>query len=117
MLKIKDNVDLKKLEKFGFKYRKGNGCLRESYYHTIKDEEDLYPHEDCFVLIENKKIVFGIWQYNIDIVFDLIQAGLVEKVEIPNETTIKAIKEADKMVKNGCGGYDNLNNLLNDFVE
>lgn len=39
------------------------------------------------------------------------------KVEVPNKTTIKAIKEADEMVKNGCGGYDNLNNLLNDFVE
>lgn len=24
MLKIKDNVDLKKLEKFGFEYQKGN---------------------------------------------------------------------------------------------
>jgi hypothetical protein len=29
-----------------------------------------------------------------------------------NETTIKAIEEADEMVKNGCGGYDNLDDLL-----
>ena len=33
------------------------------------------------------------------------------KLEVPNETTIKAIKEADEMVKNGCGGYDNLDDL------
>ena len=45
------------------------------------------------------------------ILFDLIQAGLVEKVEVPNETTVKAIEEADEMVKNGCGGYDNLDDL------
>lgn len=46
------------------------------------------------------------------ILFDLIQAGLVEKVEVPNETTVKAIEEADEMVKNGCGGYDNLDELF-----
>lgn len=33
------------------------------------------------------------------------------KLEVPNETTIKAIKEADEMVKNGCVGYDNLDDL------
>ena len=37
--------------------------------------------------------------------------------DVPNETTIKAIKEADEMVKNGCGGYDNLDDLWSDLCE
>lgn len=78
MLKIKDNVDLKELEKFGFKKYGG--------VHTY----DLYEnYGDCVsiqVAPENKIIDMSI-NYedgiidNLDIIYDLIQAGLVEKVE------------------------------------
>lgn len=71
MLKIKDEVDLKELEKFGFK----------------KDEEQQYMIEDLDIFVgtdENEKelvLDFGFNNENINILYDLIQAGLVEKVE------------------------------------
>ncbi|MBS7401234.1 MAG: type II toxin-antitoxin system RelB/DinJ family antitoxin [Eubacteriales bacterium] len=33
------------------------------------------------------------------------------KLEIPNTTTIKAMQESDEMVKNGCDGYSNLDDM------
>lgn len=42
---------------------------------------------------------------------EILHNKLKEQVEVPNETTIKAIEEADEMIKNGCGGYDNLDDL------
>ena len=77
MLKIKDNVDLKELEKFGFEkfddyYLFQNGCDDDFiyYYDTIKI--DLYCKELEICSVNNKNID--------DKVFDLIEAGLVEKV-------------------------------------
>lgn len=71
MLKIKDNVDLKELEKFGFK----------------KDEEEQYIVEDKDMFIgsedDERELVldFGFNNENIYILYDMIQAGLVEKIE------------------------------------
>lgn len=71
MLKIKDNVDLKELEKFGFK----------------KDEEQQYIIEDMDIFIgteeDERELVldFGFNNENIYLLYDLIQAGLIEKVE------------------------------------
>ena len=59
MLKIKDNVDLKELEKFGF-----------------KEFSNIYFSEATSI---SKKYRF-ILTSNLDLVYDLIQAGLVEKV-------------------------------------
>lgn len=77
MLKIKDNVDLKELEKFGFKENDG-----EYYY----DFMEYTPYESSYLCIDYKReILTGYVIYeNIsqmtDLLFDLIQAGLVEKV-------------------------------------
>ena len=78
MLKIKDDVDLKELEKFGFKEGLDDGChkalIKDLGYtdyiavyedrHILVDVEDLMVSEEDFTPIKN-----------------LIQAGLVEKVE------------------------------------
>ena len=92
MLKIKDNVDLKELEKYGFeKDFSGNG------YTRLVDKEDKIKKQ-CFVyfsLIPNPiymtvpKILYIatplsmslINKVNEYIVDDLIKADLVEKVE------------------------------------
>lgn len=78
-LKIRDDVDLKELEKFGFvKYPKG-----EIYHYCHKDGSlygaDLwirhkpYSREICFAFdIVDKETLC--------VLFDLISAGLVEKV-------------------------------------
>lgn len=104
MLKIKDDVDLKELEKFGFKYRK------DYYIKYVKDlkvmtvrvepkingEENKYfyisvNNEGYFTMYDLDTIIYEFEQYKNDLendiveinkLFnDLIQAGLVEKIE------------------------------------
>lgn len=78
MLKIKDNVDLKELEKFGFEYFV-NGCGTEgyslpnsSYWGTIIEHERESDDKSKERVIHK--------DMSTDILFDLIQTGLVEKV-------------------------------------
>ena len=82
MLKIKDNVDLKELEKFGF----GGNRNPESIYYGCWELYDnnkevnyfinnartitINPHRDKTIIEET------------DTLYDLIQANLVEKVEV-----------------------------------
>lgn len=82
MLKIKDNVDLKELEKFGFMHKSKQGTVREHYSLTkvvSRITTELYAWVDC----EDRTTHKGTWiddSIYADILFDLIQAGLVEKV-------------------------------------
>ena len=72
MFKIKDNIDLKELEKFGF--------TLDSDEWYVKDIKGI----NIFVKPISREIV--IKAYNtcnyakVDTIYDLIQAGLVEKV-------------------------------------
>ena len=97
-LKIKDDVDLKELEKFGFKF----SAAEKTYIHTDVDNYEYNNGDDFSVLVycddyyvkpEGKEPYIFIHKgvlmqdgigydlYEIPtIVFDLIQAGLVEKV-------------------------------------
>lgn len=71
MLKIKDNIDLKELEKFGF--RNEIGFLQKDAesitYYINKDTRfiEIWDYYDDEVVLD-------------DTLYDLIQAGLVEKV-------------------------------------
>ena len=94
MLKIKDNVDLRELEKFGFK-PKYNEDTGEICAYQKKCEKDvgglLITITETTSLIRIYRVFIGkntewrINKYNdyfdIDTLYDLIQAGLVEKVE------------------------------------
>ena len=94
MLKIKDNVDLKELEKFGFEYSKHiiNTYDKEINYYPLGDSVPCCRYY-LTVNEENRHIynsIYGLtWQgktdnYNIeflDTLYDLIKADLVEKVE------------------------------------
>lgn len=75
MLKIKDNFDLKELEKFDFKSDVYNLWYE---YHSKENSKD-----SIIVNIENREL--GFYQnYNgksYDVLFDLIKSDLVEKVE------------------------------------
>lgn len=99
MLKIKDNVDLKELEKFGFfkSNEKVNGWTYEfeplADYNFCEDNYAyLYVKEfeyDCETK-SNRELELTITQddecsYNFDVLFDLIQSGLVEKVEVRDD--------------------------------
>lgn len=83
MLKIKDNVDLKELEKFGFENNYNDEYLIKSY----KDEFS----QDDYITISKKDKTIRIGHYQDDygatniikidiLLYDLIQTGLVEKV-------------------------------------
>lgn len=77
MLKIKDNVDLKELEKFGFKYTQNNF---NNYVAYQKDEL-----VDQFMCVEPKDRLLHIFTtddggIDEDTLYDLIKADIIEKV-------------------------------------
>ena len=93
MLKIKDNVDLKELEKFGLKLNyEVNHDTGEVYVtdvYKLRDEGSLnysirFTRVEHKTKIMKKSKIFYILNYieytHINILYDLIQAGLVEKV-------------------------------------
>lgn len=78
MLKIKDSVDLKELEKFGFEIKKySNG---EIYEKNISNSKQVFK---SYVISSDRIIHYNIMCVNNtmdSMIYDLIQAGLVEKV-------------------------------------
>lgn len=81
MLKIKDNVDLKELEKYGFEHE------YDYWYKYIEDKEIENENNNFFVtqIQDNRKIHFIFYNdkdlYEFDTLYDLIKDNLVEKVE------------------------------------
>lgn len=70
MLRIKDNVDLKELEKFGFK--------KNEYTHllVLRKEE----HDFACIDTRNKNYeILDLCNLTYNLSYDLIQSGLVEK--------------------------------------
>ena len=95
MLKLKDNVDLKELEKFGFKAKydenTGNICayekkiLKNEYERLFITLQETKSRIRIYRRYTKKMTIWVIQKYNdcfdIDTLYDLIQAGLVEKVD------------------------------------
>lgn len=75
MIKIKDDVDLKILEEFGFEYDKNDERYFRKYDNgqLIIDENAIY---DAY--IDSKSVLFDTFKE--DLVEDLIKADLVEVV-------------------------------------
>lgn len=81
MLKIKDNVDLKELEKFGFELDEDMG----QYFYYGFTEPWCNSEIRIYAKQESRKISIGfdscVNPCGIhDKIYDLIQAGLVEKI-------------------------------------
>jgi hypothetical protein len=82
MLKIKDNVDLKELEKYGFE--------EKEYWYETDATKNSIEFKDCDITIDKKtrKIYMEVYEayedelglYCFDYLYDLIKADLVEKV-------------------------------------
>lgn len=78
MLKIKDNVDLKELEKYGFEKRTWGYYQKFNYeYYNVKIDIE---SDRVYIIIHN--------DYNDDyscyipdVIYDLIKDGLIEKVD------------------------------------
>lgn len=105
MLKVNDNVDLKELEKFGFKphYTLKDDSTGESYlsfYYQTRDYDRMYGTLHLFPIKKRKSCIINVRSRTIenhlkyiplkiddrdfidlDLLYDLIQAGLVEKVK------------------------------------
>lgn len=79
MLKIKDDVDLKKLEKFGFRYTKNkNSYIKEIYVGDC----DLIVDADKILYYDNYStadMTYHSYQL-LEKIYNLIQTGLVEKI-------------------------------------
>lgn len=99
MLKIKDNVNLKELEKFGFKYYEDGDfyCYEKADpLNSLWNVHESWIKTTTIIIIaenldRNIRVHLGVQSkgndndcgrdvYGIDIIFDLISAGLVEKV-------------------------------------
>lgn len=78
MLKIREDVDLKELEKFGFeKWTRENCCNRYAYIYDCngKTTIKLVIHKDKTIRIVN-------FNSNVvKLIYDLIKADLIVKVE------------------------------------
>lgn len=95
MLKIKDNVDLKELEKFGFKKFEWIISLGETRFKYIRDVKSEFVMQCKPYWIKENQVYSEITVtqdrditiqtvipvLEIDTLYDLIQAGLVEKIE------------------------------------
>ena len=83
MLKIKDSVDLKELEKFGF-YKSGGVYQNNLEYDDVNSA--IVGIDICiYIVITDRIIRFASNDQkettNLDTLYDLIKADLVEKVE------------------------------------
>jgi hypothetical protein len=90
MLKIKDNIPIKVVEKFGFEYRAEEKAyckeIENSYERIeIVMNNDEYCHQ-IRLYINNEYYECWTSENSFDIIYDLIKADLVEKIgEIDNE--------------------------------
>lgn len=90
MLKIKDSVDLKELEKYGFEYKPMFNSKNEdkSGYYIISFDYEFIRYDyiidakyrDIMLMTDNKDVVDDNMR-EFDTLYDLIIGDLVEKVE------------------------------------
>ena len=81
MLKIKDNVALKELEKFGFKKDEDLSNDLETIYSVTQEYQKLCLHWEEKDLFLYEPFNSNTFFFKVDILYDLINAGLVEKGE------------------------------------
>ena len=78
MLKVKDNVDLKELENFGFKYNDYSGQYKIC-------ERNIDGATYIYINVWNKKILFrqdkSLDKECLNVLYDLIKYDLIEKVD------------------------------------
>jgi hypothetical protein len=74
MLKIKGNVDLKELEKFGFRE------IKNEFVHTYLINQASYGLNGIEINVETRELYIEILDNSMSIIlYDLIKADLIEK--------------------------------------
>lgn len=77
MLKIRDGVDLKELEKYGFEYQKETGYYEVNFSYNTEGFDGLS-------ISERSRIIYCYTNYvgkPQHILYDLIKADMVEKID------------------------------------
>ncbi len=74
MLKIKDNVDLKELEKFGFKH------INNGYINTYLNNKASYGLNGIQIDTETRELYAELMFEQVELFYNLIKADLIEKV-------------------------------------
>ncbi len=77
MLKIKNNVDLKNLEKYGFRYSFGE----DWHYYFDNISISLGDNKELVIDLNDDDYCYEEIDHLINILYDLIVDGLVEKVD------------------------------------
>ena len=81
MLKVKDNLDLKELEKYGFEYR---DCCEYKNCYVYEEKNDGWSNDEIVVYGDSREIYKNYEDFCNDYlqskIDDLIKDGLVEKV-------------------------------------
>lgn len=77
MLKIKDNVELDDLME---KYNLDTEIIESDYESSTPGDIELSNNDGVFISTRTKK-VYGVDCSNLDLLYDLIKADLVEKVD------------------------------------
>ena len=75
MPKIKDDVDLKELEKFGFTYFNDKRSCRYGCLDLQKNWLEIFINNARVITMTSDKSIL-----DLDVIYDLIKADLVEKV-------------------------------------
>ena len=79
MLKIRDNVNLKELEKYGFSTKSLYGWYEKEIYYNWNDKMYIYIKKDTHII---QVSTYDGYDVNLDdTLYDLIKADLVEKAE------------------------------------
>lgn len=83
MLKIKDDYDLNNLNKYGFKHEKDNEkiiSIWDYWVLKLKNTEYYIETKNRIIDIENENKYNGyLYTLNLDILYDMIQDGIIEK--------------------------------------
>ena len=81
MLKIRDDIDLKELEKFGFKYEENKRLPNNSIFNWNDMLEVQGSKEQIYIRVFDKRriTVYSTCGIAIDKLYDLIKANLVIK--------------------------------------
>lgn len=75
MLKIKDDVALKELEKFGFVYFNDKTSIRYGCLDYQKGYLEIFINNARVITMSSDKNII-----DLDVIYDLIKADLIEKV-------------------------------------
>ena len=79
MLKIRDDVNLKELEKFGYRLGQDDGC-HEAYIKDLKYNDYIAIYEDRTILIDVEDFCGSDFEeFQNKLLYDLIKANLVVK--------------------------------------